>query len=248
VGAFFDFLLNRKHLISPPPDNESRRSATTIHTELPAQKEIQREIKKHFQRRWVGDENEFRRSLGALVGIAQGLVCDGKLSDQEIHYLNDWLANNDAISFRWPGDVICSSVKLALADGVITESERTALTEILQKMIGGSLQTLAAATHVTELAYDDLDLIEYTDAKFCLTGDFVFGTRSRCEGEIKKKGGTPCKAVTKALRYLLVGSLGSPEWKHGSFGSKVEKAMAYKQNGCPILIVDEQCWTRSLSV
>lgn len=62
MGAFFDFLLNRKHLISPPADNESHRSATTIHTELPAQKEIQREIKKHFQRRWVGDENEFRRS------------------------------------------------------------------------------------------------------------------------------------------------------------------------------------------
>jgi hypothetical protein len=81
-------------------------------------------------------------------------------------YLNDWLANNDAISLRWPGDVICSSVKSALADGAITESERTALTEILQKMIGGSLQTLAAATHVTELAYDDLDLIEYTDTKF----------------------------------------------------------------------------------
>lgn len=99
------------------------------------------------------------------------MVCDGELTDQEIRYLNDWLANNDAISFRWPGDVICSSVKLALADGVITESEQTALTEILQKMIGGSLQTLAAATHVTELAYDDLDLIEYTDAKFCLTGD-----------------------------------------------------------------------------
>ena len=174
------------------------------------------------------------------------MVCDAKLSDQEIHYLNDWLANNDAISFRWPGDVICSSVKSVLADGVVTEAERTALADTLQKLIGGSLQTLAAATHVTELAFDDLDLIEYPASKFCLTGDFVFGTRSRCEGEIKKRGGTPCKAVTKTLRYLLVGSLGSPEWKHGSFGSKVEKAMAYKQNGCPILIVDEQCWTRSL--
>ena len=59
MGAFFDFLLNRKHSISAP-DNESLRSVTTIRTELPAQKEIQRETKKHFQRRWVGDENDYR--------------------------------------------------------------------------------------------------------------------------------------------------------------------------------------------
>jgi NAD-dependent DNA ligase len=130
----------------------------------------------------------------------------------------------------------------------VTELERTNVIDILQKLIGGTLQTLAAATHVTELAYDDVTSIDYLKARFCLTGDFVFGTRTRCEGAIKSRGGIPGKSVTKALRYLVVGSLGSPEWKHGSFGGKIEKAMQYKRDGCPILIVHEQCWTSSLGV
>jgi hypothetical protein len=32
--------------------------------------------------------NEMRHSLGALVGIAQGLMCDGVLTDDEIHFLS----------------------------------------------------------------------------------------------------------------------------------------------------------------
>jgi hypothetical protein len=36
------------------------------------------------------------------------------------------------------------------------------------------------------------------------------------------------------------------EWKHGSFGTKIEKAMEYKRGGCSILVVAEACWTRSL--
>jgi hypothetical protein len=44
----------------------------------------------------------------------------------------------------------------------------------------------------------------------------------------------------------VIGSLGSPEWKHGSFGTKVEKAMKYKQAGLSILIVPEECWATSL--
>lgn len=69
---------------------------------------------------------------------------------------------------------------------------------------------------------------------FCLTGDFVYGPRRFCEERIKTLRGTVLSNVTKKLRYLVIGSLGSPEWKHGSFGLKVEKAMKYKRDGMPI--------------
>jgi hypothetical protein len=119
MGAFFDFLLKRQRTtpeflndrpVSPTPSRPDER--------LIPQEVIRSEVKKHFQRRWVADENDFRRSLGALIGIVQGLLCDGNISDQEIQYLKEWLADNDAISYRWPGDIICASVQSALADGV----------------------------------------------------------------------------------------------------------------------------------
>ena len=44
----------------------------------------------------------------------------------------------------------------------------------------------------------------------------------------------------------MIGGLGSTEWKHGSFGTKVHKAMQYKQSGVPIQIVHEDPFAAAL--
>jgi hypothetical protein len=87
------------------------------------------------------------RSLGALLGIATGILADRQLADAEIRFLHDWLDNNSAIATAWPGDVIHSKVKAVLADGVITDDERTHLVESLRQLIGGTLSELASSTH-----------------------------------------------------------------------------------------------------
>jgi NAD-dependent DNA ligase len=137
-------------------------------------------------------------------------------------------------------------VKSALADGVISEAERTHLADTLQKLLGGTLDELAESTHVSSLAFDEVPQIEIAGSLFCLTGDFVFGPRSTCEGSIEERGGAVSRSVTKKLRYLVVGGLGSAEWKHGSFGTKLKKAMNYKRDGVGILIVHEDQWASSL--
>ena len=88
--------------------------------------------------------------------------------------------------------------------------------------------------------------LEYPGFRFCLTGDFVYGLRDLCAAEIEKRGGIVGNSITKTLSYLVVGSLGSPEWKHGSFGTKIDKAIKYKRDGCSIFIVREECWASSL--
>jgi NAD-dependent DNA ligase len=198
-----------------------------------------------FARQGAAYANDMKRSLGALVGIAQGVICDGELSDKEIAYLNRWLLENDAIANAWPGDVVHARIRSVLADGVVTEIERAHLVETLTQLIGGSLDQLAESTHVTNLAFDDIERVEFDQAKFCLTGDFVYAPRDVCTAAIEKRGGI-VGGVTKKLRYLIVGGLGSPEWKHGSFGTKLEKAIQYKREGAPILIVQEDRWAASL--
>ena len=199
-----------------------------------------------FTRRSAAYQNEMKRSLGALLGIAQGMLSDRYLSDEEIKFLNDWLGANDVISTAWPGDVVYARVRAALEDGVITDAERSHLVDTLQKLIGGTLEELAQATHVTGLAFDDVERVEFPGALFCLTGDFVFGPRNICEASIERRGGVVSKSVTKKLQYLVVGGLGSAEWKHGSFGTKLEKAMSYKRSGVGISIVHEDHWASSL--
>lgn len=192
-----------------------------------------------FSRQGAAFRNDLQRSTGALVGIAQGFLCDGHLSEDEIKFLKSWLEQNDAIAATWPGDVICARVRDILADGIVTIEERSYLTEMLQQLLGGTLENLAESAHVSELALDRSASVTIPNSTFCLTGDFVFATRSHCEATIEKRGGLISKSITKKVNYVVVGGLGSKEWKHGSFGTKIEKAMEYKRLGVPLLIVHE---------
>src|SRR5688500_18477110 len=65
-----------------------------------------------FQRHIAKYSNDVKRCLGALVGISQGVVCDGNLNDREIHFLNEWLIANDEICVGWPGDIIHQRIKV----------------------------------------------------------------------------------------------------------------------------------------
>jgi NAD-dependent DNA ligase len=198
-----------------------------------------------FARQGAAYANDMKRSLGALVGIAQGVLCDGQLSDQEVGFLDRWLNENNAIANEWPGDVIHARVRAALADGIITDAERAHLISTLTDLIGGSVEQAVRRDQVTSLAFDSVERVIFAESAFCLTGDFVYAPRESCALAIESRGGT-VGGVTKKLRYLVIGSRGSPEWKHGSFGTKVEKAMQYKRAGVPILIVAEEKWAASL--
>jgi len=177
------------------------------------------------------------------VGIASGLLADGVLNDQEIRFLEAWLREHDVVGTAWPGDVLYCRVKDVLADGRITEEERAHLVETLQQIIGGSLEEPQGHEPVNQLAFDENAKLDVGGKTFCLTGDFVFGPRERCAAKVAERGGIVLNGVTRELNYLVVGALGSKEWKHGSFGTKIEKAVAYKRAGVSISIVREDRWT-----
>lgn len=67
-----------------------------------------------FARQGAAFNNQLKQSTAALCGIAQGLLADGKLTDDEIQFLNDWLENNDVISTAFPGDVLFCRVQKVL--------------------------------------------------------------------------------------------------------------------------------------
>ena len=117
--------------------------------------------------------NQMNRGLGALLGIATGLLADKQLTDAEVSFLHDWLNNNSAIGTAWPGDVIHAQIKDVLSDGVVTEEERAHLVSSLQKLIGGTIEELADTTHVTQLLPFETPVMSLPGSTFCLTSSFV---------------------------------------------------------------------------
>jgi NAD-dependent DNA ligase len=199
-----------------------------------------------FARQGVAFRNDLTRSAGALLGIVQGLIADATLNDAEIRFLRAWLHNNQNIAAAWPGNVIAFHIDRALGDGVIAPDERAHLVNVLQQLVGGTLDELADSTHVSELALDRIDVVHFAGRSFCLTGNFCFGTRSACAAAIEQHGGTVLTNVSKKLNYLVVGGLGSEEWKHGSFGTKIAKAMELKGLGLPLHVVHEDPFVAAL--
>lgn len=200
-----------------------------------------------FERQAVAFKNDMKRSCAALIGIAQGVLADGHLNDREITFLRDWLVQNENMSADWPGNAMFAKVEAALADGIISPDERRHLTETLQKLVGGALEDLASSTHVCELALDTVEMVTFESRSFCFTGDFFFGPRDACAEHTRRRGGEVAAGVSRKLHYLVVGGLGSAEWKHGSFGTKVEKAIALRSAGAPLLITHEDAWAAALA-
>lgn len=189
--------------------------------------------------------NELRQSCGALVGIVQGILADGELQDAEVRFLHQWLRTNENVSLIWPGTVISAQVREVLADGCISPDERTHLVDTLEKLIGGRLDDVAETGLINQLAIDEGVEVQIAEHSFCFTGDFVFGPRSVCEAHVTRRGGRVI-SVTKRLDYLVIGGMGSAEWKHGSYGLKVEKAVRYRDEGLPLRIVHEDTWAEAL--
>ena len=81
---------------------------------------------------------------------------------------------------------------------------------------------------------------------FCLTGKFMMGPRANHEFEIKDRGGITHANVTEETNYLVIGSMGSTDWLHSTFGRKIEKAVSLAERGHPIALISEEHWADHL--
>jgi NAD-dependent DNA ligase len=192
------------------------------------------------------ESDTLRQSLGELLGLARGLMADQELSNSEIHFLHDWLEERYAITSSFPGNVIHERIKEVLADGIITEEERSHLVDTLNLLIEDRLVHLADQVDLTELWFDEVGLIEFKQARFCLTGNFVYGPKDVCRTAIEQRGGLVAPAVGHDVHFLVVGGLGVDEWRDGGLGTKIEAAMRLRATGQSVKIIPEDSWVALL--
>lgn len=192
------------------------------------------------------DPSQLKQSLGELLGIARGLLADQELSDAEIEFLDDWLDQRFEITSSFPGNVIHSRLKQVLEDDIITEEERSHLVATLTMLIEDRLEDLAEQVDLTELWFDKVGLIDFQQARFCLTGNFVYGPMKVCKSAIEKRGGIVSPTVGKESNFLVVGALGLDEWRSGGLGAEIEAAMKLRALGKSVKIIPEDSWVTQL--
>lgn len=187
-----------------------------------------------------------RESLGELLGIARGLLADRELSDEEIHFLNEWLQERYWIASSFPGNVIHERIREVLEDGVVTEEERSHLVDTLTMLVEDRLEDLAEQVDLTELWFDEVGLIQFDKTRFCLTGNFVYGPLTLCKTAIEQRGGVVIPSVNDQAQFLIVGALGVDEWREGGLGAEIEAAMRLRATSGSVKIIPEDCWVAQM--
>lgn len=190
--------------------------------------------------------SSLKQSLGELLSVARGLMADEELTNSEIRFLNDWLEERYTMTSSFPGNIIHQRIKDVLEDGVITEEERSHLVDTLNLLIDDRLEDLAEQVDLTELWFDEVGLIEFNKARFCLTGNFVFGPKDVCKTAIEQRGGIVKPSVGDEIQFLVVGGLGVDEWRTGGLGIEIERAMRLRATGKKVKIIPEDSWAALL--
>jgi hypothetical protein len=188
------------------------------------------------------------REISELLGLCKGFLIDGDLSDAEIHALDRWMEDHPDGGEDWIVQQVSRRVRAALADRHISEEERIELRDLLASFTGGTAEViLGADPRATGLPLDEPapDLV-WVGSLYVFTGKFAFGTRSDCERATEKLGAGVGDTITKRTSHLVIGTFGSRDWVHSSFGRKIQKAAKYRSEGLPIAIVCEDHWRKGL--
>lgn len=184
------------------------------------------------------------KQVDELLGIIKGVMADGFIDLREVQFLATWMEANRGAFDCWPANVLYPRIAKALADGKIDlEEERELMTLLLNAVGGNTAPIYGHASDSTSLPFNDPNpAVAFEGKSFCFTGAFNAGTRDWCQKQVTERGGIPSDSITKKLNYLVIGEIGSRDWRHSTFGRKIEKAVSYRDTGVPLVIIGEQHW------
>jgi hypothetical protein len=182
-----------------------------------------------------------------LMDLLSGIVADGTIDIDEFRILDTWLMRNSDLSGEFPFNVLATQLSKILEDGGVQFEE-------LQRLQDLVLQIL----HPQSLGFIDLSAVQDTPLTqpaprisfpgkiFVFTGEFYFGGRPECEQATTERGAICKPTITRKTDYLVVGGQGSQDWICGSYGTKIEKAVANVRNGSTTAIISEAHWVSAL--
>jgi hypothetical protein len=185
------------------------------------------------------------RQTDELIGLIKGVLSDGVLVPAEADFLRNWFMANQDSCTCFPGQQIFQRIERIYSDGTITEEEREDLQALLEQVTGnGPELPPVPANPATKSVFEEPEPnVAFPGTSFAFTGKFVSGTRQWCVEQVQAAGGMFHDKPNKQTHVLVVGTLGSRDWVHSSFGRKIEAALQWRP---PLKIVSEKHWCACL--
>ncbi len=172
---------------------------------------------------------EQTKALQTLQGFLLGVIADDILSEPEVYTLKKWLDANSNLSGQYPFDRVFAVIERALEDGVLEQCELDEMLSLFKKF-----------TNPANECSHSVDGLCFENKSICITGNFNYGSRKDIEELIACANGICKKSVSRNTDYVIVGSLGSPDWTCGNYGTKIKRALELQNQGSDLQIVKEE--------
>lgn len=189
----------------------------------------------------VGRERISARQIDELIGLARGVALDGLITVAEAEFLQKWLAASAAITQQPLIKALYYRINEILHDGMIDEEERSELLDTLGRFSNRDFELGEVMKATTLPLCHPAPILEFKGRRYCFTGTFMFGQRKLCEEAVRERG-AEAGSLTQRTNVLVIGTYATESWKHSSFGTKILRAVEWRERGIPISIVSEQHW------
>nr|WP_067285781.1 BRCT domain-containing protein [Marinobacterium profundum] len=193
-----------------------------------------------------------QRNVDELIGICRGISIDGMVSQAELEPFYIWLHSRPTLIDVWPGNVLYARLKDAFEDDFIDKHEAQDILDLLLSVVGGEpdIQTstdtstgeIVAVHKSASLPITEPENIQTEGCYFVLTGRFAAGPRKEWEKLIIEGGGICQKSPTTRTDYVVIGTVGSRDWAHSTWGRKIEAAVELQKGGHKVEIISEEYW------
>jgi NAD-dependent DNA ligase len=177
-----------------------------------------------------------KKCIQELQGLSAAIIYDGKVDNNEIELIQKWLLKNNEYLTEYPLSDFKILFKDIMADGMITLEERRRLLEFLE-----SISASPDSNLVVDGIFTENPEITFKRKNFLFTGILIYGERPKVQTRVTELGGFCQKSLTLKTDYLVVGSLGSEDYKYSRFGTKIETAIKYnREKDANIQIIKER--------
>lgn len=188
------------------------------------------------------------RSLDEMLGLCKGVLADGVIVEREAIALEEWCRANPELATEWPASILGERLRRIFEDGIVDDEERADLGALLRQIVGGPPEASLCDRYATTLPLDNpAPAVRIRGSYFVFTGKFLYGQRRVCMAAVDVRGGTSQKYLTGSTNYLVVGTMATEAWAHGSFGRKLESALASRERYGTPAIICEQHWVKYLA-
>ncbi len=182
------------------------------------------------------------RNIEHFIGLCDMAVADKVVNEKEVERLINFCRENPEIISKHPVNRIYNRLLEILKDNIVDKEEEKELIERLSLIASADYDDCDFLKYLHNDILDNPEPnVEFEDNEFVLTGIFAIKEDSGLIEDTLKSLGAHIsdKIHVKSTRYLVIGSIPSPEWKHKTFGRKIEEAMNLRKRGKNISIIHE---------